>query len=220
MQTFQFGETTTGLPIMAYNFGHSGAPILILGGVHGNEPEGVVACLGLIKTFEKAYSLSLNLTIVPEFNRDGVLALKRVNARGVDLNRNLPTKDWTKNVKEEKYYPGERPNSEPENQALVAWVDSHKPKFVISMHSWHPCLNINGACRGEAEVIRSHTGYEIKEEIGYPTPGCLGTYAGLERDIPTITYEVERGLDSTSILKTHVPALIEALKTLEQRFKK
>ncbi len=220
MQTFQFGESSQGLPIIGYKFGHSGPEILVLGGVHGNEPEGVVAALGLLKQYSMAYTLNMQLTLVPEFNRDGVLALKRTNGRAVDLNRNLPTKDWTRDVKEEKYYPGEAPNSEPENQALVRWIEEHSPKFIISLHSWHPCLNINGACRAEAEVIRRHTGYEIKEDIGYPTPGCLGTYTGHERDIPTITYEIERGLDPASVLRVHVRALVEALKTIEQRFQK
>jgi murein peptide amidase A len=219
MQTFQFATSALGLPILGYQFGHSGPSVLILGGVHGNEPEGVVAALGLLSHFTANYTMKMNLTIVPEFNRDGVLSLKRKNGHDVDLNRNMPTKDWTKDVKEEKYYPGHSPNSEPENQALVKWLDVNQPKFVLSLHSWHPCININGACRPEAEVIRGITGYEIKEDIGYPTPGCLGTYCGLERDIPTITYEVERGLDTPSILKRHVHAVIEALKNLEARLK-
>lgn len=218
METFEFGLTSTGLPIMGYRFGRVGAEVLILGGVHGNEPEGVVASLGLLQTFHSSYTLKARLTIIPQFNVDGVLAGKRKNARAVDLNRNLPTKDWTANVAEEKYAPGAEPNSEPENQALVKWIDSVKPQFVFSLHSWQPCLNINGACRPEAEIIHSRTGYEIKEDIGYPTPGCLGTYCGLERGIPTITYEIERGLDSAKILKIHVPAIHEALKSIEKRF--
>ena len=75
--------------------------------------------------------------------------------------------------------------------------------------------NTNGKCQREAEAIAKLTGYEIKESIGYPTPGCLGTYAGLERDMPTLTYEIERGLDANSILTTHVPAICEALKVTE-----
>lgn len=60
------------------------------------------------------------------------------------------------------------------------------------------------------------TGYTIQEDIGYPTPGCLGTYAGLERDIPTLTYEIQRGLGCEEILKVHVPAILEAIKVTEK----
>ncbi len=218
METFEFGKTSTGLAILGHRFGRVGPEVLILGGVHGNEPEGVVASLGLLQTFQPSYTLKLRLTLIPQFNVDGILASQRKNARGVDLNRNLPTKDWTATVAEEKYAPGLEPNSEPENQALVKWIETSKPQFIISLHSWHPCLNINGNCRPEAEIIHSCTSYEIKEDIGYPTPGCLGTYCGLERSIPTITYEIERGLETTKILKTHVPAIHEALKSVEKRF--
>jgi protein MpaA len=78
-------------------------------------------------------------------------------------------------------------------------------------------LNINGDCRAEAEEIARHTGYIIEETIGYPTPGCLGTYAGLERNMPTLTYEIERGMDQNSVLKIHVPAILQSLKICEQR---
>ncbi len=79
-------------------------------------------------------------------------------------------------------------------------------------------LNVNGDCRPEAKCLARWLSYPIVEEIGYPTPGCLGTYTGLERKIPTLTYEIERGLSDRSILELHGPALIEALKVSEERF--
>jgi murein peptide amidase A len=78
-------------------------------------------------------------------------------------------------------------------------------------------LNVNGDCMPEAKVISSWTGYVIEETVGYPTPGCLGTY-GVENKIPTLTYEIERGLSNSEILRVHVPAVLEALKESERRF--
>src|SRR5690606_14233919 len=147
-----------------------------------------------------------------------VLKKERKNSSGVDLNRNLPTNDWTNDVAEERYFPGPSAGSEPENQALVSWLETNKPQLVISLHSWKPLLNINGSCQPEAEVLSRITSYEIKDSIGYPTPGCLGTYCGLERDMPTITYELERNLNPEQILHKHVPAIMEALKVTEERF--
>ena len=204
--------------MLGYRFGRSGSQVLILGGVHGNEPEGVIAALGLIQHFFESFTYNLRITVVPQFNLDGIMTQSRKNARGVDLNRNLPTKDWTRDVKEEKYFPGIEPNSEPENKALVTWINENKPSFIISLHSWKPLLNVNGACRPEAEVLAKLTGYSIEEDIGYPTPGCLGTYCGLERNIPTLTYEIERGLTHEPIQKIHIPAILEALKVTEGRF--
>jgi murein peptide amidase A len=215
MQSFVFGRTSRGLAIPAFKFGTNGPRVLILGGVHGDEIEGTTAAYGLLEKFSKSFPYRLQLTLVPAFNLDGVINRERRNANGVDLNRNLPSKDWTNDVKEPRYYPGVRANSEPENQALVEFLNSEKPDAIISLHSWKPMLNINGECRKLAEAISKHTGYVIEETIGYPTPGCLGTYAGLEREMPTVTYEIERGLDAEKIIRIHVPAILEGLKSLE-----
>jgi murein peptide amidase A len=217
MNSSIFGHSANGLPIPMYHFGSRGPSVLIIGGVHGNEPEGIACANGLLDIFSKSFPYHLRLDLIPTFNMDGALTGQRKNGNGVDLNRNLPTNDWTAKFDQEKYFPGGKANSEPESQALVNYLKIHKIAFVISLHSWHPLLNINGACKDEAEAIKQVTGYEIKESIGYPTPGCLGTYAGLERDIPTITYEIERGLNTKAILKTHCRAVVESLKVCEGR---
>jgi murein peptide amidase A len=217
MKSFVFGTSALGMAIPAYEFGSKGPKVLILGGVHGNEIEGVIAAMGLLKQFGAQFDYDLRLTLVPEFNPDGVLQQQRLNGNGVDLNRNLPSNDWNPKAFDAKYPPGPSANSEPENQALVKFLEKHKPRFILSLHSWKPMLNINGDCRAEAEVLKAHTGYEIVESIGYPTPGCLGTYAGLERNMPTLTYEIERGLAAEKILSVHVPAILECLKKSEER---
>lgn len=219
--TFLFGKTALGLPITAYRFSNLGAntppKVLILGGVHGDEIEGVIAAQGLFESFMQSFPYKLDLVLVPAFNLDGVLYRTRTNSHGVDLNRNMATKDWSPVVKTERYHPGPSANSEPENQALAQFIDQEKPQFVLSLHSWHPVLNVNGDCMKEAESLSQSTGYKIDADIGYPTPGCLGTYAGLERQSPTLTYEIERGLSPEKILATHVPAILEALKETEKR---
>jgi murein peptide amidase A len=217
MQSFVFGTSALGMAIPAFKFGSSGPKVLILGGVHGNEVEGYVVAYGLLKEFTGKYGFGLQITLVPAFNIDGVCLHTRHNGHGVDLNRNLPTQDWNPKAFDPKYPPGPSANSEPENKALTAWLETEKPAFVLSLHSWHPLLNVNGECVAEAQAIKALTGYEIKEEIGYPTPGCLGTYAGLERGMPTLTYEIERGQAADGVLKVHVPAILEALRVTEEK---
>jgi protein MpaA len=214
---FSFGKTATGLPIPAYRWEGGGPEILILGGVHGDETEGVVCAYGLLDALTRDFPFRMNLTLVPSFNMDGVLAKSRLNGHSVDLNRNLPTRDWNPQAFNERYPPGPSANSEPENQALVRYLDERKPRWVLSLHSWKPLLNVNGSCHEEAEAIRAQTGYVIEESIGYPTPGCLGTYAGLERDMPTLTYEIERGMSPAEVLRIHVPAVLAALEVAQRR---
>ena len=216
MKSSIFGYSSTGLPIPEFSFGRTGARVLILGGVHGDEPEGVEASWGLIDLWSKAFHYELRVSVVPMFNIDGVLRKNRLNARGVDLNRNLPTNDWTSEWTNPRYNPGPNPLSEIENRHLISWLEKSETAMIFSLHSWEPVLNVNGSCLREAQVISALTGYEIKDSIGYPTPGCLGTYCGLERAIPTLTYEIERGLATERILTVHVPAIAEALKMTEQ----
>src|SRR4051812_44496985 len=91
---FILGKTANGLPIPAYRWENGGHEVLILGGVHGDEPEGSICAFGLLNEFTQNFSFQLNLTLVPTFNLDGILNKSRLNGHSVDLNRNLPTKDW------------------------------------------------------------------------------------------------------------------------------
>ncbi len=218
---YQFAQTTLGLPVHAYQWTTSDSKavkVLILGGVHGDEPEGIVAAKGLIEHFRNQMSLNLHLTIVPEFNPEGMLLKTRGNSNKVDLNRNLPTQDWSPIAATKRYYPGPRALSEKENQYLVDWITNEKPDVIYSLHSWKPMLNTNGDLP-EAIEISKLTGYVIEPDIGYPTPGSLGTYAGFEKKIPTLTYEIERDISFDLIIKIHVPAIISGLKISEQRRK-
>ena len=215
MKTSIFSTTSKGFPVIAHEFHNDGPEVLILGGVHGDEIEGVFAAQELLKSFMQSFPYKLNLTLVPQFNFEGVVYKTRGNGNGVDLNRNLPTKDWSPEVKTPRYHPGPAAGSEPENHGLIKYVEEKKPKLIISLHSWHPVLNVNGDCRPVAEILAKLTGYKIDDDIGYPTPGCLGTYTGLERNAPTITYEIERGLSAEKIVEIHVPAILECLKVVE-----
>lgn len=220
VEIFNFGLTALGLPIHAFQFKPKNstskkAHVLIIGGVHGDEPEGVVAARGLLDTFQKSYEFNLNITLIPEFNPEGVLLKTRGNSNKVDLNRNLPTKDWSPIAATERYFPGPSALSEKENQALVRFLKSTPTQLIISLHSWKPMLNVNGEIP-EAQEIAKLTGYVIEPDIGYPTPGSLGTYAGHENHIPTLTYEIERDIRFDHIINIHVPALLAGLKASEQ----
>ena len=212
-----FGESSQGLPILSYCFGSEGPVILILGGVHGDEPEGNYISLGLLKKWLEKFPYNLRLTLVPCFNMEGSLVCQRTNANQVDLNRNLPTKNWTGQFEKKRYYPGKSACSEKENKALVQWIKKNNPKLIISLHSWKPMINTNGNCQPEANILSRNTNYKMSDHIGYPTPGSLGDYCGLERAIPVITYEAARGGSISEALSIHVSAIEKALFESQKR---
>lgn len=206
--------SAAGFPIYGRRFNDDKKRILFLGGVHGNETEGVAASAGFFEEFcvsGKVAELNCTLFFIPALNPDGVLNFSRHNGNGVDLNRNMPTKDWIKNSPGEKYYSGPTAASEPETQILLAIIEEFRPEFILSLHSWKPMFNVNGPAHAYAQKMAAQLPYAITEDIGYPTPGSLGTYAGWERGIPTITFEIERGLPLETVWPTVRGAVLAAL---------
>jgi len=206
------GISTGGRPIEAVRLTQGPVPLLLMGGVHGDEPEGFL----FVERFARQAAWKelaglASLWVIPRLNPDGCAQFERTNGRGVDLNRNMPTKDWTPEARAPRYFPGTAPGSETETKLLMDFIDELKPRAIISAHSWEPMVNYNGPCRLLAEAIAAFNRYRIADDIGYPTPGSLGTWAGWERQIPTITLEIQRDLDPGSAWQTHHEAILAGL---------
>jgi len=164
--------------------------VYLIAGVHGDEIEGIYVLDQLFKWLKETNSVALPLIVVPVVNIDGHRVNTRINANGVDLNRNLPSTNWTNVVSEKKYFPGSAPLSEPENIYLVELFEKYPPRYIISFHSWKPLLNFNGKCEHIAEFIAKYNDYPIEGDIGYPTPGSLGEYGPEKYNSPVLTFEL------------------------------
>lgn len=187
--------------------------LLYLGGVHGDEYEGIDIVTNYLERGDwKKLEGHASLYVMPQVNPDGCHYKQRVNANKVDLNRNMPTKDWTPEVAKERYNPGPHAASEPETNVLMEVINKLQPHFILTAHSWNPMINYNGPCKGIAEHMSKFNNYVIAPYIGYPTPGSLGTWAGHERNIPTITLEIESDMDSELAWKVHGDAIQAAFE--------
>ena len=163
--------------------------------MHGDEPKTtyVVARFAEWLRAGAAGRGGVNVSLVPIVNPDGYFHYKRRNAHKVDLNRNFPTKDWVELSRRSRYYSGPAPASEPETRALVRLIGRIRPTHIVTLHSItlrRQCNNYNGRAAGLARRLAKHNGYPVTGDIGYPTPGSFGTWAGLEQDIPTVTLEL------------------------------
>lgn len=171
--------------------------ILLIGGVHGDEPEGVALTTETLEFLKKSSNNSQqDWVVVPCINPDGLTRNERTNANGVDLNRNFPTKDWTSEAKKPRYAPGPRPASENETKALVELIDAIQPKLIIHCHAWsgEPCVVYTGdKGRDAAKSLAESSGFALKETIGYDAPGSLGDYGGHDLGIPVICIECFSG---------------------------
>lgn len=174
-------------------------PVLIIGGVHGDEPEGVWLARYALDWLKDTL-VACPWLLVPCLNPDGYQKNERVNGRGVDLNRNFPCDNWSDKFEKPRYFPGSGPGSEPETKALVELIQSEQPQLIIHCHSWLPCVVYTGERgRKDAESLAASSGYPAKADIGYPTPGSLGEYGWRAHGIPVICIEEAEKVSQDSV---------------------
>lgn len=163
--------------------------VLVLGGIHGDEASSVEAAFDLLARLEEtpAAAGTRKVVVAPDVNPDGRLAKSRRNLRGVDLNRNFPAHNWRE---EPAHGPGERPGSEPESRFVQALVRIYSPAIVIATHAAAACVNWDGPAEALAERMSAECGLPAVASIGYPTPGSLGSWLGIDDGVPTITLEL------------------------------
>jgi protein MpaA len=209
-----YGRSVLGIPLEVWR-PRDACALLIFAAIHGEEPETTFA---LSRALRHLSEPSSHCAIVLAANPDGLIRGTRGNARGVDLNRNFPTRDWQpkpvahrstlEDPRDVLLSPGPHPGSEPETQALIALIDDLKPATVIALHAPLACIDdANQSPLGR--WLADRTGLPFVTDVGYPTPGSLGSWGG-EQGVGVITYEFP--LASTDeVVRQHVPVLVELL---------
>lgn len=184
MQILKQTKTNNKNELLLLGGSFSNNPILVVGVVHGDEPQGE----DLINRYLAGNESGM--LFIPSLNPDGKQLGRRTNSNGVDINRNFPTKNW-KLTEKDNYFGGETPASEIETKFLAEVIEEYKPRLILTLHTPYKIVNYDGPAKEVSEKISEIIGYPVEESIGYPTPGSFGTYAGVERNIPTITLEMD-----------------------------
>ena len=162
--------------------------LLIIGVFHGDEPQGECFINSYLNKY--AENGKNSIYFIPCLNP----SKKRKNINGVDINRNFPTKNWILSENND-YFGGEKPNSEIETKFLVDLINKNKFDAIITIHSPYKVVNYDGPAESLAKIASKFLDYKISNDIGYPTPGSFGTYCGIERNIPTLTIEIDENED-------------------------
>lgn len=210
------GKSVNGKDIKGYSFGDEDAfnKTLIIGGIHGNEPQSAKICyLYLEDIKDKSFLDDAYLLVIPKINPDGIEKRIRTNARGVDLNRNFPSNTWAKVkfAKGDQYYPGVKPVSEPETKIIVDLLKKYNFKKVISIHTnavvknpHPPMINYDSQQGKElAYKLAYATKLIAKDDIGYSTPGSLGTWVGKDLRKISITVELDSEMKSEELYEKY-----------------
>ncbi|MBN2424558.1 MAG: succinylglutamate desuccinylase/aspartoacylase family protein [Calditrichaceae bacterium] len=204
-------QTEAGNTIYIKKFGDGDEITLILAALHGDEQTGFHLVYRLADTLASQPEIIRKpAVIVPVVNPDGLLARSRLNAEGIDVNRNFPTKNWSPVYEQEKYYPGSQSGSALETQVMMLLINKYKPVKIIAVHDDLHMNNFDGPAENLAWKMAETNGYEVTSDVGYPTPGSLGSYAGIEKNIAVITLELPR-ISPEEAWRDNFQALIDAI---------
>lgn len=205
-QQWAFSFKNKAIPLFASSekaLDGTSSPILFIGGVHGDEPEGVELAKKTLQWLKSdAYQKHTTTPEKPAWvlieciNPDGFAAGERVNAQGIDLNRNFPSQNWIREAKAPRYFPGNHPLESVEVLALCKLIEKIRPQVIIHAHSWNPCVVCTGPENHPyARALAEASGYALVNDIGYPTPGSLGEYGWHQLQIPVICIEEQEKVD-------------------------
>lgn len=195
----------------------------IVSSTHGNERTSIWVLYNLMKlicekwqTNESLEFLRWNVEFVicPIISPGGYRNFTRINANGVDLNRNFDA-DWENGSsdKSNTTYRGDAPMSEPEAIVCDNIIKRENPNFVIDFHNFHAqstptifnwIVGYSDKVNDIADLVLSKMARKWKKQypdlpqdvvgFGYGSPGIqvgsLTNYAQKKYGIPSSLFEV------------------------------
>jgi predicted deacylase len=192
LTTQVIGTSAEGRALTAYTLGTGTRSLALIGGIHGGWEQNTVALLEqMIAHFTAdpaAVPANTALIIVPAANPDGLTRghteQGRFNARGVDLNRNWSC-GWSAAAywRDQAVNPGSEPLSEPETQALAAYLLQAQPAALLSFHSaangvYAGDCSGDGLSAGLARAFGEAAPYPYQAAFtAYPVTGTLAEWA-------------------------------------------
>jgi hypothetical protein len=159
--------------------------ILLIGGIHGNEYSSISIIFKWITILNQYHTDSYHWQIVPLLNPDGLLQKlsKRVNANGIDLDRNFSV-NADAGEDQDSQYGEENSLWEPESLWLAEEIKRYRPDAIITVHapnSSHAYKLLNN--------YQPELGAQYQNTIA-TFPGSFNQYVGARIDIPILTVEL------------------------------
>ena len=171
--------------------------ILVFGLIHGDEPLAGEMALDWAERLHELRDKNVeprnSWRVVPLLNPDGLERKTRMNAHGVDLNRNFPTRDWNEEAhafwkkagaSDPRRFPGESAASEVETKCAIAQIKDFKPDFIVSVHTPYHVLDFDGPS------ITFPKYKDLPWRALGNFPGSLGRFMWRDYQVPVLTVEL------------------------------
>ena len=203
------GSSVEGRPMLYTVLGEGPDVIFFLATIHGNEPAGTPLVRRLITHLQQNREILTGRTVVllPVANPDGLANGTRHNVHNVDLNRNFIAANRRGDVNG-----GPEALSEPEAKAIYQLIQQYSPDRIVSIHQPLNCIDYDGPGSDLAYHMGRFCDLPVKK-LG-ARPGSLGSYAGVTKGIPIITFEMlaeDSGLGSEGLWRKYGRALLAAI---------
>lgn len=218
------GSSVEGREIIAYRVGDGTRLVVLVGGLHEGA-EGATATVvdGLMAALlanPEFVPERLTVVAIPVTNPDGDVLGTRLNARGVDLNRNWPTADWTDPAVHgnDIVGAGEAPLSEPETAALYRYFLASRPALVVSWHGYASIVEGNDIVAAEefAGAFADGAGYKLLEKWPYyPVTGEM-IVALADLGISAFDVELDQWTTIEEDIERNLAGLLEVLPLVSE----
>lgn len=172
--------------------------VLVVATLHGDELAAASLALHWLQMAQVAPAQT-HWRFIPVLNPDGLMRKTpwRMNAQGVDLNRNFPAPNWQKETQiywvqhtrqDPRRWPGPTPLSEPESRYLFEEMARFKPHAIVSIHAPVDAPDFDGPVLPPSKLGRLYL-----DPVGV-FPGSLGNYSVIQRGIPLVTVALPSAL--------------------------
>lgn len=206
------GVTVQGRAIECAVHGDGERVALFIGGIHGEEPASarIVELLDEHIAAEPHLIDGWTVVVLARANPDGLEAGCRVNANGVDLNRNFPAEN-----RDNRPRYGERGLSEPEARVIAKLIRQYRPSVIVSVHQPVNCVDYDGPPDAHRIAQRMADAVDMPVRKLGTRPGSLGAWAGEDLGMAIITYELPgmaTGMGDERLWAKYGPAMLAALE--------
>ena len=200
--------------------------ILVIGVMHGDEAEGGSVARRWMERLTRLQSRN-KWRIIPILNPDGLKMKTRVNANGVDINRNFPSADWdalahkywiSKKNKDPRRNPGPSASSEPETVCAVRHIEDFAPHFIVAIHTPYGVLDFDGP-KVKAPMFPGIPWVSLGT-----FPGSLGRFMWKGKGVPVLTVELKGAklleqIDQMDLLQDVAGTLAIKVKKTKKKLK-
>lgn len=199
-----FGKSKKKKPLIAYivdpssDGAENAENVYILGAQHGDErntSRTLEYFTRELKQISDDYRNNRRIIVIPLYNPDGYKRNDRFANDKIDLNRDFPSSDGAEGA----------PHA-PETQAFMKLMEKYPPSLMYNLHQPFRVVLHYPEHEEIAKPFALLSDYPLGSDVGYPTPGSLGTWAR-EQKIPIITVELSR-----SMKKAMAPFIYEEIR--------